>query len=837
MKRCISLAAALILAGAAWAQAPADLDPALDALAKYESGQSRVALDTVLKAVRAASADSALKQKIEARFDAILKSEAPLDAKRFIGRQLAVMGTAASVPALAGLLSNAEAADFALRALEGIPAPEAAAALRDAAKNLPDPLKLGPITELARRGDKASVPMLIEAMGAQDKAVANAAIYALGRIGGETACQALHGALATAAPELKAAVADGCLSCAAEMDDGALYKELAAAGQPGHIRAAALSGLIQAQPKDALAQIVAALGDPDSELVHVAAGYVRDQRVLPGAGATKAIADLVAKGTPETQVMLIDALADRGDSTAGAAVHAAADSSNDAVRVAAIKALGRLGNARHAEMLLKLSVDGSADLKRAARTSLSTLPGSDVNPELLRIAKRGKDELRVEAVRALTDRHAVDLKPDLLALAKNELLRSDVFKAMQALGDESDLAALFAALEGAKDDAGRIPVENAIAAVCMRMVKEELRADALCINLANTKVPELRVSLVRILGGVPNAKSLETLRAASQDPDGQVRLTALSKLGAWPNTAPLEDLKAAAAAPKSEEERAEALKGYIRLLRTAEDKPVAELEARYAEVLGMVKNAGEKKTALSGLANVPSLKALELAQQCQADAEVAGEAGNAALKIAQSIQGAHPDKAKAVAEPFLADGTAEPLKKMAEAIMKALAGFEDYITAWEVSGPYAEEGKNAGKLFEEAFPPEKGEGQWHIMPVGVDIEHSPAFVADFQTVADNARECVAYLRTTVTSPAAQEALLEVGSNDGVKVWLNGQVVDSVNVGRSLVPGQDKVKVQLKEGANALLVAVYQQGGQWGACARLRAADGNPLPGVKAAIAE
>ncbi len=837
MKRFISLTIALVLAGAVGAQASADLDQALDALAKYEFGQGRLALETVLNAVHAANSDAALKQKLETRFDEMLAGAAPIDAKRFIGRQLAVMGTAASVPALTGLLGNAETADFALRALEGIPAPEAAAALRDALKTLPDAMKLGPITELARRGDKDAVPGLIELMGAQDKAVANAAIYALGSIGGEAACQAPHGAFASAAPELKAAVADACLSCAAGLGDVAWLQELAAAGQPGHIRAAALSGLIQAQPKDALAQIVAALGDPDRELVHVAAGYVRDQRVLPGAGATKAIADMLAKATPENQIMLIDALADRNDSAAGAAVRAAADSSDEAVRLAALKALGRLGDARCTEMLLKLSVEGSGDLKRTARTSLSTLPGRDVNPELLRIAKRGKDELRVEAVRALTDRRAVEMKGELLGLAKNEVVRSEVFKAMQAMADESDLPPLFAALEQAKDDAGRQPVENAITAVCERIVKEEVRADAVLAKLAATQAPELRLSLIRILGGVPNAKSLETLRAALQDADAQVRLAALNKLGAWPNAAPLDDLKAAAAAPKSDEERAEAVKGYIRLLRAVSDRPVAELVARYAEVLGMLKNAGEKKAALSGLAGVPASKALELAQQLQADPEVAGEAGNAALKIAQSIAGAYPDKAKAVAEPFLAEGTPEPLKKVADAIVKAVAGFEDYITAFEVSGPYAEEGKNAAKLFETAFPPEKGEGQWRIMAVGTGAEQNTAFVADLQLIADNARECVAYLRTTVTSPAAQEALLEVGSNDGVKVWLNGEVVDSVNVGRPLVPGQDKIKVQLKEGANALLIAVYQQGGQWGACARFRAPDGNPLPGVKAAIAE
>ena len=90
---------------------------------------------------------------------------------------------------------------------------------------------------------------------------------------------------------------------------------------------------------------------------------------------------------------------------------------------------------------------------------------------------------------------------------------------------------------------------------------------------------------------------------------------------------------------------------------------------------------------------------------------------------------------------------------------------------------------------------------------------------------------MAYLQTIVVSDSQQEATLELGSDDGIKVWLNGQVALANNVVRPCAPGQDKAGVTLKTGANTLLLKITQSGGDWAACARLRGADGRALPGV------
>ena len=73
---------------------------------------------------------------------------------------------------------------------------------------------------------------------------------------------------------------------------------------------------------------------------------------------------------------------------------------------------------------------------------------------------------------------------------------------------------------------------------------------------------------------------------------------------------------------------------------------------------------------------------------------------------------------------------------------------------------------------------------------------------------------VAYGSITLTSPRKQRTTMFVGSDDAVKVWLNGQLVHKNSVNRSSINYQDYFPVTLKQGRNVLLVAVYDKGGEW-----------------------
>ena len=78
---------------------------------------------------------------------------------------------------------------------------------------------------------------------------------------------------------------------------------------------------------------------------------------------------------------------------------------------------------------------------------------------------------------------------------------------------------------------------------------------------------------------------------------------------------------------------------------------------------------------------------------------------------------------------------------------------------------------------------------------------------------------VAYALAEVESPVARTVFLGLGSDDAVKVWLNGKPVHSNWVMRALEKDQDLVPVELPAGRSQLLLKVLNAAGEWGFAAR------------------
>ena len=72
-----------------------------------------------------------------------------------------------------------------------------------------------------------------------------------------------------------------------------------------------------------------------------------------------------------------------------------------------------------------------------------------------------------------------------------------------------------------------------------------------------------------------------------------------------------------------------------------------------------------------------------------------------------------------------------------------------------------------------------------------------------------------YFAVVLNSAVAQPARLNIGSNDGIQVWLDGKKIHEFAEPRGLKPGEDQVDVQLKQGKNLLLLKLDQLGGTAG----------------------
>ena len=157
-----------------------------------------------------------------------------------------------------------------------------------------------------------------------------------------------------------------------------------------------------------------------------------------------------------------------------------------------------------------------------------------------------------------------------------------------------------------------------------------------------------------------------------------------------------------------------------------------------------------------------------------------------------------------------------------------LARTSEFITTWKVSGPFMV--KQGGSLFDEPLGPEIGAAPVTWQPVTIKAGADGVYALDLNRLFAGDQRA-AYLTVTLHSAEAREVLFATGSDDAIKVWLNGEPLHAKNVQRGVKAGDDRFRGRLVQGDNVVLCKVVQYTQGWGFCMSLRAADGRPALGI------
>jgi HEAT repeat protein len=192
----------------------------------------------------------------EARLIAVLKSDAPRKAKADACRELARIGTRASIGPLASLLCDEQLSHMARYGLEPIPDPAVDTALRDAAGKAKGRQLVGIIGSLGVRRDHNAVAILTRHLGDSDAEVVQASARSLGRIGMLDASKALESALAKTDEANRMALYEGLFRCAdvlraqGQRDAArAIYEQMRSAPAPAQVQAGASRALESNRPR------------------------------------------------------------------------------------------------------------------------------------------------------------------------------------------------------------------------------------------------------------------------------------------------------------------------------------------------------------------------------------------------------------------------------------------------------------------------------------------------------------------------------------------------------------------------------------------------------------
>ncbi|MHC4657035.1 MAG: hypothetical protein ACYS91_18760 [Planctomycetota bacterium] len=83
---------------------------------------------------------------------------------------------------------------------------------------------------------------------------------------------------------------------------------------------------------------------------------------------------------------------------------------------------------------------------------------------------------------------------------------------------------------------------------------------------------------------------------------------------------------------------------------------------------------------------------------------------------------------------------------------------------------------------------------------------------------------VAYAWAQIDMAEETKGVLGIGSDDSVKVWLNGELVHKNLIIRGVMPDNDRVPVTFIKGKNQLVLKILNTGGPWGFACRLLQAE-------------
>jgi hypothetical protein len=328
-----------------------------------------------------------------------------------------------------------------------------------------------------------------------------------------------------------------------------------------------------------------------------------------------------------------------------------------------------------------------------------------------------------------------------------------------------------------------------------------------------------------LLGKTGAEDALPTIRETLRDSDPSLQTAAVMALAQWPDPGVAQDLLALMNNPQYAQHKQTVLDGYLRIAALSDDPG-----ALYLQALQRVDQVNDKKAVLEGLGlTSESSEGLDVALAYLDDRALQAAAGIAAMRIAYRLRQRDESRAREALKRVLAKVDHPDVQQRSREVLNELDKYEDHILQWVTAGPFQESGKDGAAIYRTVFPPEEDPdgADWELLTKGIG-----SWDINLESTYGGLDFVAAYLRTGVWSEVPQDIQLELGSDDGVKVWLNGELLYDQWRESGAAPRQMLVKGSLNMGWNDLMLKVVDQQGGWVGACRIRKPDGTALPGLK-----
>ena len=340
--------------------------------------------------------------------------------------------------------------------------------------------------------------------------------------------------------------------------------------------------------------------------------------------------------------------------------------------------------------------------------------------------------------------------------------------------------------------------------------------------------------MLSLIAELHTAKGFDAVAAIAKDGSNEARQKiAVETLNKWPGaeqTAAVLDYMKTVNNPF---DRARLLEGTIKANGGDKKMTAVEKVDNLLKLLPVCERDVERGLILDQIAAINDIAAFHKLEELADDKTIGGMAASALAKNAKLYgQSEFAIVTKSLAA-FIEKTTGDAQKDLKEALSTVCAPY-GYITKWRYSNVYTakdEKGADSCPAAHKAvFMPEKPNYDYNKWPKFVPAKDSktPEVVTLHKCLGGVQR--TAYIVAYVYADADKEAILEMGSDDMLKAWMNGEMIVDSPKYQALVRASYKIPVKLKKGKNTLLMKVSQGSHNWEACAALKNADGGLLEG-------
>lgn len=488
-------------------------------------------------------------------------------------KRLQVYGTPEAVSAIASQLSVPEKSHSARMALEIMPCPDAASALRDAARNLTDPiLRAGVFNSLGMRQDAESVSILLPFLADANPTLASSAAFALARIG-----------QADYVPQMmeyaKKAVASGDYTQAKDgLDANLMFGEFlrrngktaeaetiflnveALAPRDFYRYAACFQLLLNHDSKTTSRMTEWLTGSDDLKC----SAALRATSFLTGAETADVLMRVFPKVSGARQVAVIEALGKQKDSRAQSVLLQAIASEDPEVASAGMKAIQNFTEGVAFGDLFQTAMKAATpELRSSTIQVLESLPASANLEVLKKLESTNSSEIAL-AVELSGLRRIDAALPKIRALAASGELSA--IKALGAIAELNDISIFVHGIQSenaAIADASQSALTDACALIEAKPELVSVLSEAIAAMKGKSQI---RLILCQMMNVIGCADALEALKTMANSDDAELQDCASNALGRTldPNAAAV--LLALAQKPDYAFAN-RALRGYLRVAR------------------------------------------------------------------------------------------------------------------------------------------------------------------------------------------------------------------------------------------------------------------------------